>query len=70
GLLGPVFDLDEVYRFTHGDPVAWNAPEQLHKDVFSAEGEWRGHEGLRAMTLRLTGNFSSAKHLRSTETIS
>ncbi|MFM8558407.1 MAG: class I SAM-dependent methyltransferase [bacterium] len=36
GLLGPVFDLDEVYRFTHGDPVAWNAPEQLHKDVFSA----------------------------------
>ncbi|MBK7366348.1 MAG: methyltransferase domain-containing protein [Candidatus Eisenbacteria bacterium] len=35
GLLGPEFDLEEVYRFTHGDPVAWNAPEQIHKDLFT-----------------------------------
>lgn len=37
GLVGPVFDLEHVYRFTHGDPVPWNAPEQLHKDVFTRE---------------------------------
>ncbi len=35
GVLGPVFSLEEVYHYTHGDPVAWNAPEQLHKDVFT-----------------------------------
>lgn len=37
GVTGPVFSLEEVYRYTHGDPVAWNAAEQLHKDVFTRE---------------------------------
>ena len=37
GVLAPIFSLEEVYRYTHGDPVAWNAPEQLHKDVFTRE---------------------------------
>ncbi len=35
GLTRPVFDLHEVYRYTHGDPAPWNAPEQLHKDLFT-----------------------------------
>ena len=35
GIAGPQFDLDHVYRYTHGDPVPWNAPEQLHKDIFN-----------------------------------
>ena len=37
GVLRPTFDLDEVYRYTHGDPVPWNAEEQLHKDLFTRE---------------------------------
>ncbi len=37
GVLAPVFSLEEVYRYTHGDPVPWNAPEQLHKDVFTRD---------------------------------
>lgn len=37
GLLGPVFDLEHVYRYTHGLPTPFNAPHQLHKDVFTEE---------------------------------
>lgn len=35
GILRETFDVDEVYRYTHGDPVPHNAPEQLHKDIFT-----------------------------------
>jgi len=35
GETNPTFDLYEVYRYTHGDPVPWNAPEQIHRDVFT-----------------------------------
>ena len=31
----PRFDLEQVYHCTHGNPVSWNAPEQLHKDLFT-----------------------------------
>jgi predicted SAM-dependent methyltransferase len=35
GIVGPVFDLFNVYRYTHGDPeaVGWYM-EQLHKSLF------------------------------------
>jgi hypothetical protein len=39
GIVGPVFDLYEVYRYTHGDPEAvdgWYF-EQLHKSLFDAD---------------------------------
>ena len=35
GFKGGVFDLYNVYRYTHGDPVRRNSPAQLHKDIFS-----------------------------------
>jgi len=37
GESGARMTLEEVYRFTHGDPVPWNAPEQIHKDIFSRD---------------------------------
>jgi predicted SAM-dependent methyltransferase len=37
GIDHEVFDLDEAYRYTHGDPAPWNAPEQIHKDLFTRE---------------------------------
>jgi hypothetical protein len=39
GIVGPVFDLYEAYRYTHGDPEAvdgWYF-EQLHKSLFDSE---------------------------------
>ncbi|MBU1913325.1 MAG: methyltransferase domain-containing protein [Candidatus Omnitrophica bacterium] len=36
GLVGPEFDLFNVYRFTHGEPEQGNNPvHQLHKDIFT-----------------------------------
>jgi predicted SAM-dependent methyltransferase len=37
GILGAVFDLEHVYRFSHGLPTEFNAPYQLHKDVFTKD---------------------------------
>ena len=37
GIKRPVFDLYEVYRFTHGDPTPLNGPQQIHKDIFTAQ---------------------------------
>jgi predicted SAM-dependent methyltransferase len=37
GITGPTFDLECVYRYTHGEPTRFNAPFQLHKDVFTKE---------------------------------
>lgn len=37
GVTGPVFDLWEVYRYTHGDPRPDNSPGQLHKDLLTKE---------------------------------
>lgn len=37
GLVGPVFDLEHVYRFTHGLPTPLNSPHQLHKDIFTMD---------------------------------
>lgn len=41
GIVGPVFDLYNVYRYTHGDPEQAGAAgwwlEQLHKSLFDAE---------------------------------
>ncbi len=37
GILHNPFSLDEVYLYTHGDPVPVNASEQIHKDIFSRE---------------------------------
>lgn len=37
GLLGPTFDLEHVYRFTHGVPTPFNTPHQLHKDLFTKD---------------------------------
>ena len=31
------FDLYEVYRLTHGDPIPRNSPHQLHKDIFTKD---------------------------------
>jgi len=35
GNVSETFDLHEVYRLTHGDPVPRNSPHQLHKDIFT-----------------------------------
>lgn len=37
GIRGDLMTLDDVYLGTHGDPVQWNAPEQLHKDLFTKD---------------------------------
>jgi predicted SAM-dependent methyltransferase len=37
GVTQPVFDLFEVYRYTHGDPRPDNSPGQLHKDLFTQD---------------------------------
>jgi hypothetical protein len=40
GILGPLFDLYHVYRYTHGEPEQVPADgyfEQLHKSLFDAE---------------------------------
>lgn len=37
GIVGEVFDLFNVYRYTHGDPSLRNSPHQLHKDIFTKE---------------------------------
>ena len=37
GIVGDEFDLFNVYRHTHGDPVPKNSPHQLHKDIFSRD---------------------------------
>ncbi len=41
GIVGPVFDLYNVYRYTHGDPEQGGAAgwwlEQLHKSLFDEE---------------------------------
>ena len=35
--ISEAFDLFEVYRLTHGDPVPRNSPYQLHKDIFTKD---------------------------------
>lgn len=35
GIVGKEFDLFNVYRYTHGDPIPKNSPHQLHKDIFT-----------------------------------
>ena len=35
GIVGEVFDLLNVYRYTHGEPVPRTSPQQLHKDIFN-----------------------------------
>jgi len=37
GNVSEIFDLLEVYRLTHGDPVPRNSPHQLHKDIFTKD---------------------------------
>ncbi|MFC1631552.1 methyltransferase domain-containing protein [Candidatus Omnitrophota bacterium] len=37
GVVGEIFDLFNIYRYTHGDPVPRNSPQQLHKDIFTRE---------------------------------
>jgi predicted SAM-dependent methyltransferase len=37
GIKSEMFDLYEVYRFTHGDPTPLNGPQQIHKDIFTAQ---------------------------------
>lgn len=37
GLVGDVFDLEHVYRYSHGLPTPFNAPHQLHKDLFTKD---------------------------------
>ncbi|MFC1667575.1 hypothetical protein ACFL0P_06955 [Candidatus Omnitrophota bacterium] len=37
GNVSETFDLHEVYRLTHGDPVPRNSPHQLHKDIFTKD---------------------------------
>ncbi|MBL7131826.1 MAG: hypothetical protein ISS45_10595 [Candidatus Omnitrophica bacterium] len=37
GVVGKEFDLFNVYRYTHGDPVPKNSPQQLHKDIFTRD---------------------------------
>ncbi|MBI5832137.1 MAG: methyltransferase domain-containing protein [Armatimonadetes bacterium] len=37
GLVGPTFDLEHVYRYSHGLPTPFNAPHQLHKDLFTKD---------------------------------
>ena len=37
GIVGSRFDLFNVYRYTHGDPVPRNSPHQLHKDIFNKD---------------------------------
>jgi len=37
GITGERFDLFNVYRYTHGDPIPENSPHQLHKDIFTKE---------------------------------
>ncbi|MFH1046622.1 MAG: hypothetical protein V1727_06660 [Candidatus Omnitrophota bacterium] len=31
------FDLYNVYRYSHGDPIKRNSPQQLHKDLFTKD---------------------------------
>lgn len=37
GIVGKDFDLFNVYRHTHGDPIPKNSPYQLHKDIFTKD---------------------------------
>ncbi len=37
GIVGSQFDLFNVYRYTHGDPIPKNSPHQLHKDIFTKD---------------------------------
>ena len=37
GNVSATFDLYEVYRITHGDPMPANSPHQLHKDIFTKD---------------------------------
>jgi len=37
GAVGNRFDLFNVYRLTHGDPIPENSPQQLHKDIFTKD---------------------------------
>jgi len=37
GIVGEVFDLFNVYRYTHGEPKPENSPQQLHKDLFTKD---------------------------------
>lgn len=53
GIVGPTFDINEVYRLTHGDPVPWNAPEQVHKDVFTKESVRRELESIGYVNIEI-----------------
>ncbi len=37
GIVGEIFDLFNVYRYTHGEPEPRNSPYQLHKDIFTKD---------------------------------
>jgi len=37
GNVSKIFDLNEVYRLTHGEPEPRNSPHQLHKDIFTRD---------------------------------
>ena len=37
GALSDPMTLDELYGYTHGNPMPGNAPEQIHKDVFTKD---------------------------------
>ncbi|MCK4248298.1 MAG: hypothetical protein KAX15_00805 [Candidatus Omnitrophica bacterium] len=37
GVVGETFDLFNVYRLTHGDPLPRNSPQQIHKDIFTKD---------------------------------
>jgi SAM-dependent methyltransferase len=37
GILHPIFNLDEVFLYSHGGYHPHHAPEQLHKDLFTRE---------------------------------
>lgn len=53
GMLSDPMGLDEVYRFTHGEPLPFNAPEQIHKDIFTRASVRRDVEaaGLEVVSL-------------------
>lgn len=57
GATRPVFDLWEVYRYTHGDPRPDNSPGQLHKDLFTTEK-------VRQLLLRTGFKIVSIEHAR------
>jgi predicted SAM-dependent methyltransferase len=44
GHISPVFDLFEVYRYTHGDPHQHDAIGQIHKALFTKESVYKAVE--------------------------